>query len=237
MHRGRRPTPTRVLRLGARRRTTTERTIQGVYTRGVDLLDVQLVLARSPMPRPRWWDERSLTVCRCTLHGALRAMEHGKLREGGCAPLAPHPVPAAALGDGAMGTDALQVAYKFKSSAHNMKKKSGGAIEVVAIVSVQKPRKRTNRGRRRPRREHRDSRRAAAPPPNAQQKERAHEKCSLPRAQLHARARRGRGGGGGEDFRKHVNCAHRGADSRTTNCGAPPQGEQVILKRYARVQK
>ena len=38
-------------------------------------------------------------------------------------------------------------------------------------------------------------------------------------------------------FSKHVNCAHRDGESRTTNRGAPPQGEQVIRERYARVQK
>jgi len=42
---------------------------------------------------------------------------------------------------------------------------------------------------------------------------------------------------GRRGFSKNVNCAHRDGELRTTNCGAPPQGKQVVCRRYARVQK
>ena len=42
---------------------------------------------------------------------------------------------------------------------------------------------------------------------------------------------------GRRGFSKNVNCAHCDGESRTTKRGAPPQDEQVICGRYARVQK
>jgi hypothetical protein len=69
-----------------------------------------------------------------------------------------------------------------------------------------------------------------------QQKERAHENAAFHMlnfahalVEVEVVGRRG--------FWKHVNCAHRDGESRTTNRCAPPQGEQVKRERYARVQK